>query len=275
MALLLGMQPAPGVHGHDAVLVVLTGQGGGGGRRGSRVGESELGAVAARPPGRSKRAWWWVGVEAAVRPQPHQHRHRQVGQVQRQLGGVVAAVKDEQRHRPTGGQRTDLRSAGAVGVVQGMQPAGIHRGRPGVAVKAQLGDPLPGPAGNDRLAGRVAGGVVVVAALRRALGVTTRPGGHVHREHQRVGVGKAACQQVAQPFGVDAPAGERIVDAAPATPTDRLQTQVRQRRERLGAQRASPSSTSASARRVKHACSSVRNPPSRTREGWYRHGRAA
>jgi hypothetical protein len=29
VALLLGMQPRPGLHGHGAVLVVLTGQGGG------------------------------------------------------------------------------------------------------------------------------------------------------------------------------------------------------------------------------------------------------
>src|SRR5215217_158157 len=49
VALLLGMQPTPGLHGHGAVLVVLTSQSGGRGRPGGRVGEGELGAMAARP----------------------------------------------------------------------------------------------------------------------------------------------------------------------------------------------------------------------------------
>jgi site-specific DNA recombinase len=49
MALLLGMQPRPGGHGHGAVLVVDGGKGGGRGRPGGRVGAAELGAMAARP----------------------------------------------------------------------------------------------------------------------------------------------------------------------------------------------------------------------------------
>jgi hypothetical protein len=72
------------------------------------------------------------------------------------------------------------------------------------------------------------GGVVVVAALGRALGVAARPGGHIHREHQRIGVWQTADQQVAQPLGIDLTAGKGGVDAAPATPADRLQAQVRQ-----------------------------------------------
>jgi site-specific DNA recombinase len=39
VALLLGVQSRPGLHGHRAVLVILTGQGGGRGRPGGRVGE--------------------------------------------------------------------------------------------------------------------------------------------------------------------------------------------------------------------------------------------
>jgi hypothetical protein len=78
--------------------------------------------------------------------------------------------------------------------------------------------------------------MVVRAALRRALGVTARPGGHVHGEDQRVGVRQAADQQVAQPVFVDPATGEGGVDAAPAAPVGRFQAQVRQRRERLGAQ---------------------------------------
>ena len=117
-----------------------------------------------------------------------------------------------------------------------MQAASIHRGGPGVAVEADLCDPLEGPASDDRLAGRMARGMVVVAALGRALGVATRPGGHIHREHQRVGGRQAACQQVTEPLGVHATTGERGVAAAPAALVDRFQAQVRQRRDRLGAQ---------------------------------------
>jgi hypothetical protein len=77
--------------------------------------------------------------------------------------------------------------------------------------------------------------VVVVAALRRAFGVAARPGGYVHSEHRRVGIGHVAGEQVLQPLGVDAAAGQCGVDAAPAAPADRLQAQVRQRSDRRGA----------------------------------------
>jgi hypothetical protein len=66
VALLLGMQPRPGRHGHGAVLVVLADEGSGRGRPGGRVGAVGLGAVAARPPRAAGWPWWWVGVEAAV-----------------------------------------------------------------------------------------------------------------------------------------------------------------------------------------------------------------
>jgi hypothetical protein len=172
-----------------------------------------------------------VGVEAAVRSQPDQHRHRRLGQVQGELGGVVAGVEDEQRHGPAGRetlkQRTDLAGGGLVGVVQGMQPAGIHWGGPGVALKADLGDPLVGPAGDDRLAGRMPGRVVV-APLGRALGVAARPGGDIDRKHRRVAIGQVAGEQVTQPLGVDPPASQGGIGAAPAAPADRLQAQVRQ-----------------------------------------------
>jgi hypothetical protein len=78
--------------------------------------------------------------------------------------------------------------------------------------------------------------VVVVAALWGALGVAARPGGHIHREHQRVGVGQGGDQQVTKPLDLDATTGQRVVGAAPAAPTDRLQAQVRQGGDRLSAQ---------------------------------------
>jgi hypothetical protein len=160
MALLLGMQPAPGRHGHRAVLVIGGGVAGGRGEPGGRVGEGELGAVTARPTGATRSPWWRVAVEATARPQPHQHRHAGVGKVERQLRGVVAGVEHKQRHRSASGQacqqRADLHGRGVVGVVQRVQPAGVHRSGPGVAIEADLRDPLEGPAGDDRLASRVA-----------------------------------------------------------------------------------------------------------------------
>jgi hypothetical protein len=260
------MQPGPGVHGHGAVLVVVADQGGGRNRPGGGVGAVELGAVAARPAGLAR--WWgrWIGIEAAVGAQPDQHRHARLGQVQGELGGVVAGIEHHQGDRAAGAQapkqRADLHGGLLVGVVQRVQPGRVDRGGPGIAVKAQLGDPLPGPAGDDRLAGRVAGGMVVVAARRRALGVAARPGGHVHREHQRVGVGQAACEQVAQPLGLDAPAGQRGVGAAPAAAVGRLEAELATEGTDGAHSSASPSSNSASARRVRQACSSVRNAAS-------------
>ena len=61
VALLLGVQPSPGVDGHGAVLVVLSDQGGGRRRPGGRVGQVELGTVAARP---TDLAGWWGGGSA-------------------------------------------------------------------------------------------------------------------------------------------------------------------------------------------------------------------
>ena len=171
VALLLGMQAAPGVDGDGAVLVILAGQGGGRGRPGGRVGAVELGAVAARPTafGRARR-WCWVGVETAVGAQPHQHRDGQVSQVEGELGGVIAAIEDEQRWLAAGGQAchegTDLAGGNLVGVLGRVQPGRVDRGGPRIAVEAELADPLVGPAGDDRLAGRMPGGMVVVATLR-------------------------------------------------------------------------------------------------------------
>jgi site-specific DNA recombinase len=159
VALLLGMQPSPRLDGDGAVLVVLTGQGGGRDRPGGRVGAVELGPVAARPAAGAGWAWWWVGVEATVGSQPHQHHHGDLGKVQGQLGRVVAAVEHKPWHGPAGRQplqeRADLYGGGVVGVVQRVQAAGVHRCGPGVALEAQLRDPLERPAGDDRLAGRV------------------------------------------------------------------------------------------------------------------------
>jgi hypothetical protein len=163
-----------------------------------------------------------------------------------------------------------------VGVVQGLQPASVDRGGPGVAVEAEPADPLEGPAGDDRLAGRVAGGMVVVAPLRGALGVAARPGGHIHREHQRVGGRSGVGEQVPEPLGVDPSAGQRGIDTAPAAPVDRLEAQVRQRRDRLGAHQR----VAQLEQRISAAGEAGMQPASEGAEpgkggSWHRHDRAA
>jgi site-specific DNA recombinase len=281
LTLLLGMQPRPACDGHGAVLIVAGVQRGGRGRPGGRVGEGELGAMAARSAGGAGWPWWRVGVKAAVRPQPHQHHHGDLSEVQSELGGVVAAVEHQPRHRSTGRQprkqRADLHCGGLVSVVQGMQAAGVHRSGPGVAVEAELGDPLERPAGDDRLAGRMPRGMVVVAALRGAFGVAAWPSGHVHREHQRVGVGQEAHQQIPQPLGVDPPADQRGIGAAPAALVGRLQAQVRQgqERRRLAQQRVAQLKQRIGAAGETGVQLVAEGTQPHQGGSWHRHGRAA
>jgi hypothetical protein len=118
--------------------------------------------------------------------------------------------------------------------------------------------------------------MVVVAPLGAGLGVAARPGGHVHREHQRVGIGQAADQEVTQPLGVDPPTGQGGIDAAPAAPADRFQAQVRQRRDRLGAQQRI---TKLEQRISAAGEAGVQPSPEVAKpcegEGWHQHDRAA
>jgi len=173
-------------------------------------------------------------------------------------------------------QRADLAGGLLVGVVQGVQPGSVDRGGPRIAVEAELGDPLEGPAGDDRLAGRMPRGMIVVAPLGRALSITARPGGHINGEHQRVGGRQEAHQQIPQLLGVDTPAGQGGIDAAPAPLVDRLQAQVRQRRDRGGAQQC----VAQLEQRIGAAGEAgVQLAPEAAEphqgEGWRRHGRAA
>jgi hypothetical protein len=119
--------------------------------------------------------------------------------------------------------------------------------------------------------------MVVVAPLRGALGVAARPGGHVHREHQRVGGRQGAGEQVAEPLGVDAPAGERGIDAAPAAAVNRLQAQVRQRQERCLAAEQGIAQLKQGVGAAGEAGVQLAPEGAEPRQGgsWHRHGRAA
>src|SRR5215207_1642103 len=69
VAVLLGVQPRPRGDGHRAVLVIDGDEAGGRGRPGGRIGEGELGAMAARTAAGARWAWRRIVVEAAVGPE--------------------------------------------------------------------------------------------------------------------------------------------------------------------------------------------------------------
>jgi hypothetical protein len=118
--------------------------------------------------------------------------------------------------------------------------------------------------------------MVVIAALRGAFGVAARPGGDIHREHRRVGVGQATCQQVAQPLGIDLATAQGGVDAAPAAPVSRLQAQVGQGGDRLGAeQRVAQLEQRVGAAGEAGVQFGPEVAEPREGEGWHRHDRAA
>jgi hypothetical protein len=90
-------------------------------------------------------------------------------------------------------------------------------------------------------------------------------------------VGKAADQQVAQPLGVDPAAGQGGVDAAPAAPVDRLQAQVRQRRDWPGGAQQRVAELEQRIGAAGEAGVQLVAEGSKPHQGgrWHRHGRAA
>jgi hypothetical protein len=90
-------------------------------------------------------------------------------------------------------------------------------------------------------------------------------------------VGKAACEQVAQPLGVDAAAGQGGVDAAPAAPMDWFQAQVRQRRDRPGSAQQRVAQLEQRIGTAGEAGVQLSPEQAEPRKGgsWHQHGRAA
>jgi hypothetical protein len=85
-----------------------------------------------------------------------------------------------------------------------------------------------------------------------------------------------AGEQVAQPLGVDAAVGQGGVDAAPAALVDRLQAQVRQRWDRLGAQqRVAQLKQRIGAAGERGVQLSPEQAEPRKGGSWHQHGRAA
>jgi hypothetical protein len=82
------------------------------------------------------------GVQATVGAQPPQHRHPLLGRVQGELGGIVAGVQDEQRHRPASSSRpSSARTCAAA--VWSVSSAGCSRVASTGAVQASRARPKP------------------------------------------------------------------------------------------------------------------------------------
>ncbi len=170
-----------------------------------------------------------VGVEATPPSQPNQDlRRRAPFQPLLQPHGIVAGVEDEQRDGSSFGRRRAeeqsyhlLGGGHVVGVPRGMEALHVHRGGPALASEAYLGDELlVGPPGDDdRLAGRVARGVVVEAALWAALGVAPGPHANVHHgvdgRFPFGGGERMASEQLPQGLFVDPSPVEGRVEATP------------------------------------------------------------
>jgi hypothetical protein len=229
------MQPRPGANPHHAVLPVVGDvlRGWCGPRR--RILAGNLRAVLARSTtlGRRRRGWW-VGVKAAVGAHADEDGTRARLQPLCSLRGVVARIEDEQRGCTPGWKAAeqvfDLVHRNGVCVLTRMHALAVEGRAPTVPREAELGQPLIRPAGHNRLSGRVARGMVVVAARWTGLGVAPQPDAPVNRVDYRTRtiVGGVLCQQYLQGRHVESAFSERIVKAAPAATVCRLQTEVRQ-----------------------------------------------
>jgi hypothetical protein len=137
------------------------------------------------------------------------------------LDGVVARIEDEQGYglsflEPTQ-QSLDLLSRELVGIFGGSDAPHVHGGRPALAHEVELCNELVSPSCHDRLARRVAGRMIVVAAFGAALRVASGPHANVHGVYGR-------------PFGVDPSSIQRSVEASPAATMGHLEAQVSGRR---------------------------------------------
>ena len=178
-----------------------------------------------------------VGVEAAPGAQPDENGRSAAREAPLQLHGIVASVEDEQGHAAFAlGQPVEqghhLPGGHLVGVLRRADPPRVHGGHPTLPREADLGDPLVGPAGHDGLAGGVARGMVVEAALGARLGVAACPHAHVHGVDRRSLASEGvADHQRAQGLGVDPSPFQRRVEATPTATVRGFEAQVNGRRD--------------------------------------------
>src|SRR5215213_9180671 len=173
------MQLRPGAHSHRPVAGVLACVLRRGLRPGARVVALHLRPVTTRPAGGSGRtSEARIGEEAATSPQTDEDLTRSSLQSLLHLAGIVSSVEDEQRSGPLllflvlmhkAHKRFDLLNSHLACVLRRTQALHVHEGNPALANEIELCDELVGPSGDDGLPRRVAGRVVVEAALRATL----------------------------------------------------------------------------------------------------------
>src|SRR5260221_3099791 len=121
----------------------------------------------------------WLGIEAAIGSQPHQHANRQVTEQLCELDGIVPRIEDEDRHfaimRPSLEERTDLIGCNVMHIFRRLHPLCGERRTPTFVAKTELGKPLIRPSGDNRLARRVTIVVVVVSTFGTRLCVAFEP----------------------------------------------------------------------------------------------------
>ena len=183
-----------------------------------------------------------VAIEAPPRPQADEDLARAPLQSPLQFDGVVARVENEQRSGSSGlllsesaQQSPDLLGGDRVRFLIRTDALHIYRGGPALAHEAQLCDELVGPSCYDRLAGGVAGRMVVEAALGARLCIAAGPHADVHgvaARFTRASDGKRMTgEEPPHDFGVDPSPVERRVEATPAATMRRLEAQVGGRRD--------------------------------------------
>src|SRR5690348_9909945 len=141
--------------------------------------------------------WIGISVEAAIAPQADEHRHGalvEATKVEGQLKRIIACVKHEKRDgvgaallRQLVGllphEAADLLSSQGIDILPGHQTLDLDGCRPPVTGEAELRypDPLIRPPCHNRLAGRVARGMVVEATRGTSFGIAASPDAQSYR----------------------------------------------------------------------------------------------
>src|SRR5215210_6059376 len=111
-------------------------------------------------------------------------------------------------------------------------PPHIDGCSPAISLKAELGHPLIGPAGDNWLPAGMTERMVIVASFGTGLRLTTRPDADVDGVDRLAGSERLTRHQAPERLVVDAPFGQRRIQTAPTAAVNRLQTEVGGREDR-------------------------------------------
>src|SRR5260370_26188022 len=175
---------------------------------GALLGAGELLAVPPWPANLVTDRWGWIGIEAAVAAQAHQHGDVLPIEFRQFAGeglGIIASVEDEQRDWPVGGQAVDalpdLCRGDRLGVATRRDALHIQRRSPAVMGKAELCQPCIRPAGHNRRARRLPRRGVIGAASWASLRVVARPDTGVQRKDGLPIIQRIVADQLSQRRG--------------------------------------------------------------------------